>query len=240
MKKLLIILTFISYQTFAGWVVGGTYTRNVENPAAHIEIGSLGRYSFGMSTLPVDGMGVRAEFLYMVKGRSYSATEDMPGYLGFDYLRRESSYKEVIPYFEIPVLFSFPLVGEDIHLEFGPSIGYRLRGRRVEKSTYTAYSANYSRVYEYEETTHFGRKDYPKPDENSVLDGDVVDKRPIKNIDFGLNLGAMISLGGEKYLNVRYNYGLRDVWNNNYHSFLASDRYENFQTLTLSLIGFSK
>lgn len=184
-------------------------------------------YQFGLGTaIDKEEPGFRAEFLYSVKGRKFESKNTVNTFYGSH--TYETEVEDKIPYFDMPLLFTFPII-KGLIVEAGPNLGIRLGGKRTMKSTTTFDNQLLGKVFvhEYEETTYrySDKNAFPvnrdvQPDEEENLD-----RRPVARYDLGLNIGLQYFIARKIAVACRYNFGLVDVLNDHYLS-LNSD-YSN-------------
>ena len=192
-------------------------------------------FQIGLTTkLKRDEPGFRAEFLYSKKGREFSSENTIETSYGSQSYK--TTYTDHIPYFDMPLLFTFP-VHELFIIEAGPNFAARLGGKRISKSTFSYYysSSNSTTVLDFPET------EYKYSDKNAFPDNreaqpeyeDKLNKNLIRRFDVGLNIGCQLFLTGKMTFVARYNFGLTDVVSNNYYNFytsnLSTERHRNLE-----------
>jgi hypothetical protein len=193
---------------------------------------------FGLGTkLKKESPGFRAEFLYSVKGRKMESTNTIiTSYGSHTY---ETEVKDKIPYFNVPLLFTFPVV-KGLFLEAGPNVGLRLGGKRTMKSTVTFDNKQAGSVFvhNYDETTYRYSDKNAFPNNRLIQDGDDknLDRKPIKRYDIGLNIGVQYFLVKRMSLSYRYNFGLTDILNDHYLSLNSiNENFDSYRSMELCL-----
>jgi hypothetical protein len=196
----------------------------------HTKTNMVLRYHLGVSFRGFklgENTQVKPELLLSWRGQNFKYDETFD--IGVDSRKIETEYKDKFTYLDWMWPVNFTLSSK-IYMEMGLYGGLRLSGKKKGETTVTD-SGTSSKTDTYSEDGKYGDKDLFPDGQDGLLFN-----RPLAILDGGLIAGGGYKFTDKISFALRYQYGLVDVFRNNYPFKAATKGFQGFQVIQFSTL----